>query len=413
MGASASVPQHENHVGGENWMDRKRRNHRELSNLSFSSINVTKCDEGAPPPPLPPPPDAADAKSAPPPPPSAAPSEDDSIAQAASQASSYSNPGPYEQAAMDAKRLLQLDTFDGFRCDINKQVSPYMVAVHSFHLGTSTHAPPPSNPQAPPPNSTYYFVTQVADEKGVFMTRVDPQRMGYEGRMQRMFGPGMIKLQSAVAGDGQTDQLLAEYDTGGMSWTANLKYGSMGGGLLYGMNYWQSITPNLTLGGEGMYLAANNGLISNYTAKYKFMAPVSEATDLASRSPSAAGPSIAGPGMPPPPTAGSSSVCLNYHTGQQALTVSYQRVVTPNRVTVGAELQCNPFSLDSQVTVGAEFQLLRSKINLVADGEGRIQSVLETKLGRGPQSPRLSFAADMDHAKSQMKFGYGISVDSS
>jgi hypothetical protein len=188
----------------------------------------------------------------------------------------------------------------------------------------------------------------------------------------------------------------------------------MGGGILYGMNYWQAITPKLTLGGEGMYLAANNGLISNYTAKYTFQAPISEATDLVSRAPAASsGPSLAGPGGPPPPTAGASSLCLNYHSGQQALTMGYQRVVTPNRVTVGAELQCNPFSLDSQVQVGAEFQLLRSKINLVADGEGRIQSLLETKLGRAPQSPRLLFSADIDHAKSTMKFGYGITVDSS
>ena len=154
-------------------------------------------------------------------------------------------------------------------------------------------------------------------------------------------------------------------------------------------------------------------LLSNYTAKYTFQAPVSEASDLASRSPTGAPASLAGPGMPPPPAAGASSICANFHTGQQAVTLSYNRVVTPGRVTVGTELQFNPFSLDAQVLVGAEFQLLRSKMNLVADGEGRIQSVLETRLGRGPQAPRLSFSADMDHAKSQMKFGYGISMDSS
>ena len=406
MGASASSLNHSQ----SNWVQQKQ--HGVQSSHLFSS-NVTKCDEASAPPPLPPPPDATE-KAPPPPPPSAAPEKDDPIAQAAAQASAYTNPGPYEQAPAEIKRFLQLDTFDGFRCDINKQVSPYMVAVHSFHMGTSTHAPPPANPQAPPPNSTYYFITQVADEKGIMMTRVDPQRRGFEGRLQRMFGPGMIKVQGGVAGDGQSDQLMMEYDTGGQTWTANLKYGSMGGGLLYGMNYWQAITPKLTLGGEGIYLAANNALMSNYTAKYSFQAPVSEATDLASRAPvTASGPSLAGPGAPPPPAAGASSVCLNYNGGQQALTIGYQRVVTPNRVTVAAELQCNPFSLDSAVQVGAEFQLLRSKINLAADGEGRIQSLLETKLGRTPQSPRLQFSADVDHAKSTMKFGYGITVDSS
>ena len=407
MGASASVPAQQRN-GVDSWIDRKRRN-QQASSLIPS--NIAQCDEAAAPPPLPPPPSLE--KSAPPPPPSGADLEEDSIAQAAAQASAYTNPGPYEHAAMDVKRLVTLDTFDGFRCDINKQVSPFMVAVHSFHLGTSTHAPPQTDPQVPPPNSTYAFVAQVGDENGIFMTRVDPNRQGYDGRMHRMFGPGMLKLQTGVTREGQGDQMLLEYDIGGSTWTANAKYGSMGGGLLYGMNYWQAITPKLTLGGEGMYLAANKSLLSNYTAKYTFQAPISEATDLANRAPTGSGPSIAGPGMPAPPAAGSSMVILNWNGGQQALSTSYQRVVTPDRVTVGAELQCNPFSLDSQVSVAAEFQLLRSKFNLAIDGEGRIQSVLETKLGRGPQVPRLSFSADMDHAKSQMKFGFGLSVDSS
>ena len=412
MGTSASVPLNHNKNGDDNWIDRKRRNQKSASTQFFTS-NVAQCDAPPAPPPLPdarssgptPPPPSA---GSPPPPP---PEEDDSIAKAAATASAYSNPGPYDQMSGDTKRLVMLDTFDGFKCDINKQVSPFMLAMHSFHMGTTTHAPPQTNPQVPPPNSTYYFITQVADEAGILMTRVDPQRQGFDGRLQRMFGPGMIKGQANMSADGQTDQLLLEYDIGGQTWTGNLKYGSMGGGLMYGVNYWQAITPKLSLGGEGMFLAANNATLSSYGFKYSFQAPISEATDLANRSPTGASP--AHPGMPPPSPAGASSICLQYNTGQQALTASYQRVVTPNRVTVGAELQCSPFTLDSQVVVAAEFQLLRSKINLAADGEGRIQGLLETKLGRGPQVPRLTFSADLDHFKSQMKFGYGISIDSS
>lgn len=414
MGSSASVPHnlHSEKVSSEGWIDRKRRNQNSLSNQFLFPASTTQCDAPPAPPPLP----DAGSSAPPPPPPSAGGSsspEEDSIAQAAATASAYANPGPYEQAGFDAKRLVQLDTFDGFKCDINKQVSPFMLAMHSFHMGTTTHAPPQTNPQVPPPNSTYYFISQVADEAGIVMTRVDPQRKGFDGRLQRMLGPGMVKAQVNMAADGQTDQLLLEYDTGGQTWTANAKYGSMGGGLMCGLNYWQAITPQLTLGGEGMYLAANNAMLSSYSAKYSFQAPISEATDSASHSPTATGPSLAGPGAPAPTPAGASSVCLQYNSGQQALTVGYQRVVTPNRVTVGAELQCSPFTLDSQVLVGAEFQLHRSKINLAADGEGRIQGLLETKLGRGPQVPRLTFSADVDHFKSQMKFGYGISIDSS
>jgi hypothetical protein len=58
--------------------------------------------------------------------------EEDSIAQAAAAASAFINPGPYEQAPQELKRLVMLDTHDGFRCDINKQLSPYMAVGKKF-----------------------------------------------------------------------------------------------------------------------------------------------------------------------------------------------------------------------------------------------------------------------------------------
>jgi hypothetical protein len=57
----------------------------------------------------------------PPPTPDAA-AASDSIATAARAVSGFSNPGPYEQAINDVKRIVMVDTFEGFRCDISKQV---------------------------------------------------------------------------------------------------------------------------------------------------------------------------------------------------------------------------------------------------------------------------------------------------
>lgn len=374
------------------------------------SPQKTQCDDstnaaGAPPAPPPLlPPDAAgggsDAASAPPPPPPSA--DGDSIARAAESASSYINPGPYEQAAMDGKRLVQLDTFDGFRCDINKQVSPYMAVVHSFWLGTSMI---PDGRK-----STYTFLTQVADEQGLLMARVDPGRGSVDGRIQRALfgGLAMGKLQVGVSTEGQGDQMLAEMDLGGQTWTGNLKYGSMGGGLVYGCNYYQAITPKLSMGGEGMYISANQNMVSNYTLKYTMPAKTGEEDALvgASKAPNAA---AAGP--PGMDTSGSSTFCVNYNSGQAALALNYKRVVTPNRVTLGAELQCSPMTLDSQVLLGAEFRLQRSKFACCIDGTGRMQSTLEAKLGMAVGSPSLNFSADVDHVKEEMRFGYGINID--
>lgn len=302
--------------------------------------------------------------------------------------SSIPNPGPYEQAAMEGKRLVSIDTFDGMRFDISKQLSPYMAVVHSFWLGTSML--PDGR------NKSYSFITQIADEAGLLFTRIDFDRGSVDGRVHRAIlgGLAMGKVQLGVSQEGQQDQLLAEVDFGHATWTGNLKYGSMGGGLIFGCNYFQSITPNLAMGGEGMYIMANNNLMSNYTMKYRMAAKGGEEDEE-------------------PPAGGevpSSILCMNYNTGQDAVTMNYKRVVTPGRVSLGAELQFSPSTLQSEVLVGAEFKLTRSKVAFVVDGGMRIQSTVEAKLGMGA-APTLQFAGELDHLKNVLRFGYGLNIE--
>ena len=315
------------------------------------------------------------------------------------------NPGPLEHASLDAKRLVALDTHDGVRVDINKQLSPYMPVVHSFWLGTGML--PDGR------NNTYTFLAQVADESGLMMARVDPGRGSVDGRIHRAVLGGLanLKLQVGVSTEGQGDQVLGEADFGGMTWTGNLKYGSMGGGIVFGANYFQSITPKLAVGTEGMYIAANQNLLSNYTVRYttEARASVEDEDDsvlgLSSSSSTGGSSSNSGGGG-----GASSTIIGNYNAGQGMLSLNYKRVVNPDRVTLGAELQCSPTSLESQVLVGAEFNLTRSKVNVCVDGTGRVQSVLEAKLGMAPGSPSLSFAAEVDHGKDTMRFGYGLNI---
>lgn len=352
--------------------------------LSVASLRTaTRCDDAAPPPP---PPLSSEAL--------------DSISAAAGSVSAYANPGPFEAATMDAKRLVMLDTYEGFRCEINKQVSPYMAAIHSFLLGTNL----PDGRK-----STYMFMTQVADEHGLLLSRVDPARRSVDARIHKPLFGGLAtaKLQASVSPEGQGDQMLCELDFGGFTWTGNLKYGSMGGGMVYGANYYQAITPKLAMGGEGMYISANQNLLGNYLLKYTMPAKTGDEGTLA---PLSRAPQLP-PGTPQPETSGSSTICAAYNSGQGSVTLNYKRVVTPNRVTLGAELQFSPLSLDSQLLVGAEFKLQRSKISLCLDGSMRLQSLVEAKIGVAPGSPTLNFSADMDHFQDVMRFGYGINIE--
>jgi len=314
---------------------------------------------------------------------------------------------------MPSKRLTALDTFDGFRCDISKQLSPYMVVIHNFWLGTGML------PDGRTKN--YSFVTQVADEAGLLMARLDPEKKSVDGRIHRSLfgGIAMGKVQIVAGppgGDGQNDQMLGELDFGGLTWTGNLKYGSMGGGNVFGMNYYQSITDRLAMGGEGMYIAVNGSLLNSYTMRYEMEAPngldEDEGNDTLKGNDAiaAAAASAVGPGSSSLDTRQSSWFLGNFNPSQGQLNLHYKRVVTPNRVTLGAELTCSPFTLESQVAFGAEFQLTRSKVALAVDGTGKLQTVLETKLGMAAGSPSLNFSAEVDHGNDAMKFGYGLNI---
>eukprot|EP00529_Nitzschia_sp_RCC80_P021467 CAMPEP_0113460882 /NCGR_PEP_ID=MMETSP0014_2-20120614/11234_1 /TAXON_ID=2857 /ORGANISM="Nitzschia sp." /LENGTH=412 /DNA_ID=CAMNT_0000352585 /DNA_START=298 /DNA_END=1536 /DNA_ORIENTATION=- /assembly_acc=CAM_ASM_000159 len=344
---------------------------------------------------------------------------DDAIAQAAKAATALMNPGPYEQAPQDLKRLVMVDAHDGFRCDINKQLSPYMAVVHSFWLGT--------NMIPDGRKRTYTWLTQVADETSLYMARVDPERMSIDGRIHKAFLGGIImsKLQvgvSAPGGEpgpdgsppGANDQCLLDVDINGPSWSANVKYGSMGGGPMYGCAFHQAITPRLSMGGEGMYIGVNGNMMSSYLVKYSMPMTESSVDDALVKNAQPPTP----PGAPPPENPSSTIMAQFAPAGPSPmpLTLNYKRVVTPGRVTLGAELACNPFALGapgtSQATLGAEFRFsTKSKLHVTVDSNAKIQSSLETKLGKEPGQPSLNFSAELDHMKDEMRFGYGLSLD--
>lgn len=296
------------------------------------------------------------------------------------------------------RRLVSLDTYDGVRVDITKQLSPYFAAVHSFALGTSML------PDGK--NCSYGFTAQMNDEEGFVMARVDPERGTVDGRVHRSLlgGMAMGKVQLGASTGGENDQLLGEIDLGAATWTANLKYGSMGGGNVLGCNYFQSVSPRLAMGGEGMYIGANGNMMSSYTAKLLFP----DANDAEG----GGGEAATAAGQNPAAAEAPAYLAATYNAGQGMLSLAYKRSVTPGRVNVVAQLECSPVTLQSEVAVGAEFNLTRSKMNLCVDGTGRIQSVLEAKLGREPGSPALNFAAELDHGKNLMRFGYGLNIGS-
>lgn len=150
-----------------------------------------------------------------------------------------------------------------------------------------------------------------------------------------------------------------------------------------------------------MYIAANGACLSNYTIKYTMPAKGGDDDD------NEAVAEEGGMGGEVP----SSMLCANLQAGQGSLTFNYKRVVTPNRVSLGAELQVNlQDPKESQVLMGGEFKLTKSKVAVLVDGSGRIQSTVEAKLGLAG-APTIQFAGEVDHWNNIMRFGYGLNVE--
>ncbi|GMI33638.1 hypothetical protein TrCOL_g8231 [Triparma columacea] len=317
---------------------------------------------------------------APPPPPQAPPSpgeapepEEVSIEEAAKNATAYTNPGPFEALSAEAKRFVFVDTFDGARLDLSKQLSPMMMINHNFWLGTS---------MLPNSNKHYTFTSQVVadeDQTAVLVGRLDMNGT-MEGRVIKTFRQdedlsvvGKFVCVATPEFDAGSNQLAGDVDISGKSWSGNVKYGCMGGGDYFSCNYLQAITPRFCVGGEAAYIGAQKVSVGSYGCRYNGVGWMGSAQ----------------------------------WSGQQgALSLNYKKEITKDRVNFGAELQVAP-TLESNVVFGAEFNLKQSKVSTVIDGGGGIKTVVEAKLH---PAANLQFSAEADHLKDTFKFGYGMTI---
>mmetsp|Transcript_9086 Transcript_9086/g.18171 ORF Transcript_9086/g.18171 Transcript_9086/m.18171 type:complete len:339 (+) Transcript_9086:138-1154(+) len=332
---------------------------------------LSRCDAPPAPPPLP------STNSPPPPPPDAdekgeaAAEKNDSISEAISSVSAYSNPGPWEAFNSECKRVVFLDTFDGAKVDLSKQLSPFLLINHNWMLGTTAVPDPMKN--------FYSFTTQVmVDEQTAVIGRIDAggtvEARVHRGWLQSEDLQVATKVVAVATPEfNENNQMVMDVDVGGRTWSGQVKMGSLHGGNILGLSYVQSITPSLTIGGDALHLGSQGASIGSYGVRY----------------------------------AGTDWIGCGQWSGlQQAMMINYKRTVTPNRVTLGAELQIAP-TFDTAVSFGGEFNLKQSKFSTVVDGGGGIKSVLEARLG---PAATLVFSGEVDHGKDVYKFGYGLTI---
>ena len=304
------------------------------------------------------------------------------LAPAEDETSGPKNPGPFERLHDDCRRVVHCNTFEGVKFDVSKPLTPTFAVNHNFWLGGSHY---------PSANQHYKFGATLGDNERVCFGSVD-QYGTVEGQIVgAVAGPLQGKLIFNLPNDPQAFVGICDLDYIGTTSSSQLKvarniHGVNGTHL--GCSYVQAITKRLALGGEGILQAAAPA--ATFTSALKWTGD--KWSGVASWS--------AGPPAQP---------------GQLAL--GYARTVSPNRVTLGTELNVAPATGDASFSAGAEFALKQSRVNLAVDGSGRMQSCVEAVLSPAAKllfsaEMTLGWAAEPGKPRDSFKFGYGLQIGS-
>ncbi|KAJ0408960.1 hypothetical protein P43SY_002839 [Pythium insidiosum] len=273
------------------------------------------------------------------------------------------NPGLYENATNELKGPVSPDAFDGFRFDFTRILGQRFSTSHSFLLGTPMI-----------PGGLYQFGANVVmgdamDPSTFLMSKITPD--GYlDARWnQRLSQRWKMRVKSQLKAEEDGSQVLADFDYTGDDFTWNMK---LSNGPLLGLTYFQSVTQNLALGGEGYYHGQHRKVIAAYTAKYSTPDWVGAATMGA----------------------------------MGTLQLQYVRKVG-NRMRYGSEMVYNHMSGESQSTVGVEVDLNQTHIVTSLDQTGRVATSVETRV---LPNFMLTLSAEAYPAKDDFKFGYGAQI---
>lgn len=273
------------------------------------------------------------------------------------------NPGLLENCSNEIKNSLTAATFDGFQFDLQRGLGTRMSSSHSFLLGSSMI-----------PGGIYQFgvncaLGELTDPSTLLFGKVSPDGSVDARWNQKFSEEWRMRVKSQLKSEPHASQAVVDLDYSGEDYTLNFK---LSNGPLIGMTYFQSITKNVALGGEGYFYGKHRKVISQYYAKYsseKWAGVVS-------------------------------SGAMGIYQFQ------YLRRVG-ERTKYASELNYNHSSGESHATIGIDVDLRQSHFLTTVNEEGKILTVLESKI---LPTLQLSLSAEAMPTKDEFKFGYGIQM---
>jgi mitochondrial import receptor subunit TOM40 len=266
-------------------------------------------------------------------------------------------PGQFADSFNEVKRLVQVDTFDGFKFDMQKPLTPTFAVSHGLWLGSSLL----------PGGSMYHYSATVADVGDkLIMGRVS-QDGDVDGRVHFPIGPVMNKLSLSLGR--QQDMIMWNCEYANESGACQM---GIGKGPQVQLSFNQAVWRGLSVGMDTIYNGEQKLAPVSWGAKYN--APSWAATA---------------------------------HLNQGIVQLQYLRRVS-QRVQLGTELATNPFNPEqSMVTVGAEFRMKQSTYQCSVDGSGKIDASLESRF---LPMASLILTGQLNHAENAQRFGFALQM---
>ncbi|GAA0158034.1 primary active transporter [Lithospermum erythrorhizon] len=236
---------------------------------------------------------------------------------------------------------------------------------HSVFMGP-TEIPSQSTETIKVPTAHYEFGANFIDPKLMLLGRIMT-----DGRLSARLKCDLaenltMKANAQLTNEPHMSQGMFNFDYKGSDYRAQLQLGNGG---LVGASYIQSVTPNLSLGGEIFWAGQQRKSGISYAAR-----------------------------------------SLQVTTGQVASTgmvaLSYVQKVS-EKVSLASNFMYNYMSGDVTSSFGYDYILRQCRLRGKIDSNGCVAAFLEERLNMG-----LNFilSAELDHRKKDYKFGFGLTV---
>ncbi|KAA8550486.1 hypothetical protein F0562_002170 [Nyssa sinensis] len=280
-------------------------------------------------------------------------------------------PIPYEEIHREALMSLKPDLFEGMRFDFTRGLNPKFSLSHSVFMGP-TEIPSQSSETIKIPTAHYEFGANFIDPKLMLFGRVMTDGR-LNARVKCDLSENLTLKANAQVNILQMSRIcrtgMFNFDYKGKDYRTQFQ---LGNGALLGASYIQSVTPQLSFGGEVFWAGQHRKSGIGYAARYNTDKMVATGQ-------------VASTGM----------VALSY----------VQKV--SEKVSLASDFMYNYMSRDVTASFGYDYILRQCRVRGKIDSNGCTAAFLEERLNMG-----LNFilSAEIDHRKNDYKFGFGLTV---